>query len=468
MTTYYVGKGGSDVADGLSWANRRLTIDACESVSGGLDPGDLVIVGPGTYRDSLNPSISNEGTAGNLIWYEGDPTGKRTDGVGGAVIITGSDDDLVGNRAQCIDNSQCDYRGYKNFTLTGTDFGDEMILIIESNGVVVEDCVFDFLERLSYGVHVENPNMDNVLFEVRRCYFVARGSPCYGVRCYDSATERPVHANSIVENCFFFNTGLDMNRMYNLTVKNNTFIGENITYVNVSVGNKSYLYNNLFVDSRISGSGTHSDYMEEDYGVYSGPFADDGPSPTASGVNTDIQPINLIPPLLLNEFVLPFNIPVLAPWNTVAYLGCGQSPPSEDMYGVNRPTADSKKTRGAIQYSAPERETTTVYTGSEASIKFADAMYHQIFIPITGSNMRVRARVYREANYTGTNPSIAIKQYGKGDIILVDTGSASTWNLLEIKFKPDDLPPFVMLELRSDNTATSGSYAVYFDALEAK
>ena len=75
MTTYYVGSGGSDAADGLSWANRKLTLNGAEDVS--VAAGDTVYVGPGVYRHTLTVDVS--GSAGNIITYIADVTGQNTD-----------------------------------------------------------------------------------------------------------------------------------------------------------------------------------------------------------------------------------------------------------------------------------------------------------------------------------------------------------------------------------------------------
>ena len=44
MTNRYVGIGGSDGSNGLSWANRKLTLQSAEN---GVAAGDTVYVGPG-------------------------------------------------------------------------------------------------------------------------------------------------------------------------------------------------------------------------------------------------------------------------------------------------------------------------------------------------------------------------------------------------------------------------------------
>jgi len=60
MATYYVGSGGSDASAGTSWATRFLTIaKAATVVSAG---GDIVYVGPGTYREQVTMTVSGGNT----------------------------------------------------------------------------------------------------------------------------------------------------------------------------------------------------------------------------------------------------------------------------------------------------------------------------------------------------------------------------------------------------------------------
>lgn len=64
---FYVGPGGNDAWDGMSWPTRRLTINA--GLGAGLSAGDTLYVGPGVYREEVYlggfgyvHGWSNEGT----------------------------------------------------------------------------------------------------------------------------------------------------------------------------------------------------------------------------------------------------------------------------------------------------------------------------------------------------------------------------------------------------------------------
>lgn len=115
MTTYFVGIGGNDGSDGTTWANRKLTLNGAEDIP--VAAGDTVYVGPGTYRELLTCDVS--GTSGNPITYIGDYTGANTDGIGGIVRITGSDNDQVGARNYAVNVNSKDYRTFSYLLFNG-------------------------------------------------------------------------------------------------------------------------------------------------------------------------------------------------------------------------------------------------------------------------------------------------------------------------------------------------------------
>jgi hypothetical protein len=116
MTVYYCGSGGNNANAGTSWALRKLTLNGAEDIP--VVAGDTVYVGPGTYRELLTVDVS--GTVGNPITYIGDYTGANTDGVGGLVRITGSDNDQAATRANCVTATTKNYRTFRGFHMDTT------------------------------------------------------------------------------------------------------------------------------------------------------------------------------------------------------------------------------------------------------------------------------------------------------------------------------------------------------------
>ena len=140
---------------------------------------------------------------------------------------------------------------------------------------------------------------------------------------------------------------------------------------------------------------------------------------------------------------------------------------STDLFGIARPATAAKCSWGAIQFQDVERETTTVYDASTASIKFTDAGRHQIWVPVTATETTISVYCYREADYAGTNPQMVIKQPAQADRTTTDAAAASQWNELTDTFTPAADPPYVIVELVSNNTdaASAATNDAFFDKL---
>ena len=185
MTTYYVGKGGSDVADGQSWANRKLTLNGSEDIP--VAANDTVYVGPGIYRESLTLDVS--GSSGQPITYIGDVTGENTDGVGGIVRVTGSDNDTSDEaRSTCIAGGSRDYRTFKGFTFDNAT--RNVYFTAAGDNIIIEDCVVTHSQTACIQFVGGNA------FELRRS-FILKGE----VICSGTAGSR----GAIIENNLFMN-----------------------------------------------------------------------------------------------------------------------------------------------------------------------------------------------------------------------------------------------------------------------
>ena len=117
MTTYYVGSGGNDANNGLTWALRKLTLNGAEDIP--VAAGDTVYVGAGIYRELLTCDVA--GANGNPITYIGDTDGSHTDLAGGMVRVTGSDNDQAASRDHCVTGS-VNYRAFSGFVLDGATY----------------------------------------------------------------------------------------------------------------------------------------------------------------------------------------------------------------------------------------------------------------------------------------------------------------------------------------------------------
>lgn len=484
MTIYYVGKGGSNSNDGQSWANRKLTLAGAEDIP--LSADDTVYVGPGSYHEMLTIDVS--GSDGSPITYVADPIGIYTDQVGGLVRLTGINASTPDSsaRAFCIDfgATKRDYRTFRGFFFDGAQTAAVDLCGNGFEGIVFEDCVFKaspvYSGNNSMGIRLWDvgAGVAGSDFTIRRCLFDS---------CDGASNDGPIAlgelgdptdysiAGSVIENCIFINiysTAIYCVSIYGVTVINCSFVGVSGTSIMSRMQASSsdiYSYNNFYVNT-VNDSPLPYDTIVESYctWVKSGSVEEGGY--TASNA---LKAISCpMPPTLYQGYMLD-NVPIWhqhSPWSQIVegYGSEGGSPPSVDFYGTDRPSVDVKKTRGAVQYHSVEREVTTVPAGESESMKFRDFTVYHIPIAITGRKMTFSVQVYREADYAGTNPQMIIKQPGQSNQTVTDTGSSEQWNTLSLTFTPSNFPTYVMMELRSNNTAVAGDYATYLGKIQVR
>lgn len=214
MTLRYVGSGGSDSNNGLSWANRKLTLNGVEDSP--VAAGDIVYVGPGVYRETLTLDVS--GSSGNPIAYVGDYTGANTDGVGGTVRITGSDNDTTQTRTTGITATSRNYR-----TFTGFEFGLVSTAAINMatacGNWIIENCAFS--QMTGDAIVMAGTGVANT---IRRCYF----TPLKGIAVKVSHSSVVNDTGHVIENCLFLGVnggGIRNERVGGILVRNCSFLG---------------------------------------------------------------------------------------------------------------------------------------------------------------------------------------------------------------------------------------------------
>lgn len=459
MTTYYVGKGGSDSNDGTTWALRKLTIGGVEALS--LTDNDIVYVGPGVYREQW--TLSNNGTSAPIVCI-GDRFGENTDGVGGEIVITGSNDDQTDppTRTNAMAGSGNTYRTFKGFRFECSS-NNLINLFGGPSYMTFEDCVF--IANRKHGLYF-NGTQSNIT--VRRCLFVgSSSSSTSGLSFFNSLVNND--SNILVENCLFLNNAyhIQSNKVGGVVVKNCTFYGD---------GSRGAVRITSDLDTGQDVTVINCRLSLLAYGFYainSGEIVEDYNCLSSIGVErTNVTPGSNsvsyldIPeyPIIHSEYRFPYFYGNLDPRSPIAQIA-GYLESSEDFHGLARPTVSSKKSWGAIQFQSRERETTITKDSSPASIVLNDADRVQFKVPVTAVSTTISVYVYREANYAGTLPQMIIREPGQSARSTTDTGSASTWNQLTDTFTPQSTSNFVIVELVSNNTATSGSYRAFFDDL---
>jgi len=462
MPTYYVGPGGNDGNNGLTWALRKLTLNGAEDVP--VVAGDTVYVGPGVYREQLTVDVS--GGAGNPITYIGDVTGEHTDGVGGIVRITGSDNDQTGARNYCILGDDKDYRVFRGFVVDGAL--SVCIMVFDgSYHWLIEDCVTSSTEGYSVsGIMVYMATPTDIV--IRRCLIMNEGKGIYYYLSSNTAA-----SDCLVENCILTCSiyGFHTNNVSGIVIRNCAVVGNyrGIYAQSLNPGD-SITVNNCQISGCYAGLQASvlgeiiEDYNNLDTNLYSRTNVNVGANSTAY-LWLPQPPVLHSGESQISGYKFPWIFGALSEWSQIRAI-TGTNEPAVDLFGLPRPATASKNSWGAVQFHDAERDTTTVQGGSTASLTLNDAGVYQIWAPVDGNQITVSVYCYREANYAGVNPRMVIKQSGQADRTTTDVGAAGAWNQLTDTFTPAADPEWITIDLQSSNTAVAGNYAAYFDTLE--
>lgn len=350
MTTYYVGPGGSNANSGLTWALRKLTLNGVEGVP--VAAGDTVYVGPGTYRETLTVDVS--GTAGNPITYIGDYLGTNTDGVGGVVRITGSDNDQTATRANWITTGTArDYRTFRGFlfdsqTSLGINNGSATI---NSDNWIIEQCVFYSANSGQWSIRFNGDGSNHL---VQNCVFLDRT----GILIENTVTVD--NRGHIVQNCLFWSTdlGVRSSRVGGITVKNSTFFqvrGNAAVQVNVALaaGQTITVNNCLFAHCGTALSATAVGEITEDYNnLWSNATARTN---TNTGANSVAYP-PLFDPRVWFQLMYAQNpyAQVISPFDLASFSQlvnlAGTSPTTTDLRGTA--VQGAQREWGALEYDS--------------------------------------------------------------------------------------------------------------------
>ena len=401
----------------------------------------------------------------NPIRYIGDVTGEHTDGVGGIVRITGSDNDQTGARADCIASTARDYRVFRGFMVDSST--GCTINMTNCDHCVVEDSylLMPTTTNCCFGIFSTATNIT-----IRRCTLVARGDS-YCIWFSNGATLDD--SGHLIENSILLggSTSVKIDRVGGITFRNVSVPSRNGWGIHVStalvVGQATTVYNSILQGNGTALQAPALGQLVEDFNNL---FANSTERVNvAVGGSSVSYPSLFLPPLLhsgadqISGFKVPWQFFALSEWSQVQAIA-GRDEPRVDLFGIARPVTASKNSWGPIQFQDMERETGTVHTGV-ASICLHDAGRHQMWMPVADESTTISVYVYREANYAGNLPQMIIKQPGQVDVVVTDTGAAGAWNLLTTTLTPAADPPYVVIELVSRNTAAAGNYETFFDDL---
>jgi hypothetical protein len=462
VTVYYVGPGGNDNNSGRTWGTRLETLNGAEDKP--VVAGDTIYVAPGVYRELLTCDVS--GVSGSPITYIGDATGENTDGVGGPVRITGSDNDQTTTRANCIAGGAHDYRTFRGFSM---DLSSQYH-ITSSNGTdwIVEDCTF--LHATTGATLIDGNSQSD--WVIRRCVFVHGASGSYIMEFQSTGV---TNANHLVENCLFLTgscRGIDIDDTGGITFRNCMWLGSGSSsairvtdalpdgYTAITVNNCIFSSCTEGMRAQVLGE------IVENYNAFYGNATDR--INVNVGANSNAYPALWDMPLLnagttlVNGFRLPWWFGSLSRWSQVGQI-TGTNEPAEDMFASRRPYTHggpiaSLCSWGPVQWMNFLRSETRSYDGSvSALVREGSATW--MFVPgVTATSTTISVRNWRTAGYGGhRNPGMVIKQPGQPDRTTISGGAAGAWNQISDTFTPAAEPPWLTVEMRNfcDFTTTT-------------
>jgi len=428
MTTYYVGPGGNDGNSGRTWGTRLATLNGAEDKP--VVAGDTVYVAPGVYRELLTCDVS--GAAGSYITYIADETGEHTDGVGGPVRITGSDNDQTTARANCIAANARDYRIFRGFDFDFTS--SHNISLTNVDHWWIEDCTFQAKARSIFSTGTSTD------INISRCFFLICPGD-FGVYFFNGATVDD--AGHDIENCIFIalhtGTSIRTDRVGGITVRNCTCLGGNdIVRVGIalSVGQTVTVNNCIFHSANVALRATVLGEIVEDYNTFYANSTDR--TNVAVGANSVTYPPLFRMPLLhaghsqMSGFRLPWWFGELSRWSQVRER-TGSNEADEDFFGIRRPFTHggpigSLCSWGAVQHFDVLRSDAQAYEGSlSALVREGDSAW--MFVPgVSAVSTTISVRSYRTAGYgSHRNPTMTIKQSGRADRVTIAGGAAGAW-----------------------------------------
>lgn len=342
MATYYVGKGGNNSNAGTSWAQRKLTLNGAEDIP--VQAGDTVYVGAGTYREQLNCDVS--GSSGSPITYIGDYDGSHTDGTGGVVRITGSDNDQTFTTRKCIVVNK-NYRTFRGFVIDSSHTAYGGIYSADTNDVsdlIVDSCYF---AGQKYSLNFAN--RAPLRLTVTNCFFTAHDS---GINIGAVGDDR----NNVINNCLFIGSshytgGAIKCGGGGTVIKNCTFYANyySIYVPTLNAGQTVTVNNCNFYEGRYGLVGQSADDLVEDYNnIYSVEVARQN---VAVGEHSTAY-ISLFDPRWFFEMVGGGSM--LTPFDLASYSQiinvAGTSPTTADMRGTT--VQGTQREWGALEYDS--------------------------------------------------------------------------------------------------------------------
>jgi hypothetical protein len=292
------------------------------------------------------------------IKFIGDYTGANTDGVGGVVRVTGSDNDLTATRNNCVTATS---RSYRTFEGLHFDMTAQAVFVTATavTGFIVRKCYAYCGATASIGAFVFSGTPS--LCTVERSLVIASRAGS-GVQFSNGSTLGNIAG--LVQNCLIYGYGnsstfgVRIDRVGGVTVRNN-FDGYNDTLVSISAalatGQTTHVYNNLFESSRNGLSATAAGEITEDYNNFWNCAS--ARANTLTGANSTAKPTFFDNRWFFQSVyagAYPDAEQVLTPYDLASYSQllnvAGKNPPLTDLRGTA--VQGAQREWGALEYDS--------------------------------------------------------------------------------------------------------------------
>jgi hypothetical protein len=286
----------------------------------------------------------------NPIKYIGDYTGANTDGVGGVVRITGSDNDQTITRANCITATSKNYRSFSGFVTDGCSARVITLLTACSNWIIDKCAVFCSTAN-SVPVDFAGTGTSNTL----QNSIVFGGTSTASVRTQHSSTANNA-GNLFQKNIVLGGTGaFEFVRVGGSIVRNCTIIRSTsgiIVSTAVSVGQSNTANNCLFYVVGTGCQGTAVGEITENYNSFSG--CGTNRTNTDTGANSNTYIIALDTRWLFQLVNASNPAQVISPFDLASYSAllnvAGLNPPLTDIR--NTAVQGAQREWGALEYDS--------------------------------------------------------------------------------------------------------------------
>jgi len=288
-------------------------------------------------------------TAWNDIKYTADEGGTLTDGIGGEIRITGSDDDKTITRANCIVDSA---HSYRTFTGIHVDYASGVLINLTNSTFFI----IDKLVGNGGTVFVQIQGTSELAVTISRCLvFIASNAVLISV-----ASTADNRAN-LIENCIFIgaaatNAGaLRLQRAGGVKLRSSLIIGysQGISgSISPATGQFNECYDCIFYGNLTGIVNVAAADMYEDYNNLFA-CATTRTNTTAGAHDQSYPPIFANPLLMLGIHIpITFNLSSQSQIASIASFDV----PIDDIFSIVRPGTPSW---GPVQYTANQRPSDT-------------------------------------------------------------------------------------------------------------